>query len=78
MVARIEMKLGMYAYYIISMTITCYANGDPLRHVNWEISWEVGANYKGVWMLVVYWNNVNHAQNTSEVSFMTLITFLTL
>ena len=24
MVARIEMKLGTYAYYIISMTITCF------------------------------------------------------
>ena len=24
MVASIEMKLGMYAYYIISMTITCF------------------------------------------------------
>ena len=24
MVARIKMKLGMYAYYIISTTITCY------------------------------------------------------
>ena len=24
MVARIEMKLGMYAYYIISMAITCF------------------------------------------------------
>ena len=24
MVAHIEMKLGKYAYYIISMTITCF------------------------------------------------------
>ena len=24
MIARIEMKLGMYPYYIISMTITCF------------------------------------------------------
>ena len=24
MVAHTEMKLGMYAYYIISMTITCF------------------------------------------------------
>ena len=30
MVARIEMKLGTYAYYIISMTITCFHDNHIL------------------------------------------------
>ena len=30
MVARIEMKLGMYAYYIISMAITRFHDGRIL------------------------------------------------
>jgi hypothetical protein len=50
MVARIEMKLGMYAYYIISMTITCFHDDrilfekarqfslKPLHSFRWSIT----------------------------------------
>ena len=45
-----------------------HTNGYLLQQVNSAISLELNETFEGVWLLVVYWNNVNGALNNEEVS----------
>ena len=44
-----------------------HTNGSQLDVVNSAISQEVGVAFEGVWLLVVYWNSVPTAADSSKV-----------
>ena len=35
-----------------------HTTGDLLDQVNWAMSQELNVTFEGVWLLVVYWNNI--------------------
>ena len=45
-----------------------HTSGNLLEQINSAISQEVGVVFEGVWLLVVYWNNVTNAQSLVQAS----------